>query len=39
MEEDYIISKEDFKNIFNSEAVISKKDYLDYIYFKEEKGA
>lgn len=39
MEEDYIISKEDFKNIFNSEAVISKEEFLDYIFFREEKGA
>ena len=39
MEEDYVISKEEFKNIFNSRAIISKEEFLDYICFREEKGA
>lgn len=39
MEEEYVISKEEFKNIFNSRAIISKEEFLDYIFFREEKGA
>jgi hypothetical protein len=39
MEEDYVISKEEFKNIFNSREIISKEEFLDYIFFREEKGA
>ena len=32
-------AKEEFKNIFNSRAIISKEEFLDYIFFREEKGA
>lgn len=32
--ESFAISKEDFKNYFNGEKVINKKDYEEYIKFK-----
>lgn len=34
-----MVSKEDVKNIFNNRLVISKKEYIDYLYLREEKGA
>lgn len=39
MEDDCVISKEEFKNIFNGRVIISKEDFLDYMLFREEKGA
>ena len=39
MEEDSVISKEEFKNVFNGRAIISKEEFLDYIFIREEKGA
>ena len=37
MEEDYVISKEEFKNVFNGRVIISKEEFLDYMFFREEK--
>lgn len=39
MEDDSVISKEEFKSVFNGRVIISKEDFLDYMFFREEKGA